>query len=163
MRPNSIRRWLVLAPVALMCGILLAACGGDDASGINAPGGGGTGSDESYVASLCKAQLKFTDALQNLSKDASKIKNAEDATKLLTGPFEQFAKDVKDANPPKDMKESHDKMTKALDQTIGQIKDGKSLDSLAMLDIEDPPQDVLDRLQKAVDKNEDCQKADFSF
>lgn len=151
----------------LAAGLLFAAaCGGDSKSSGGGPGGGGgTGSDESYVAALCKAELKFADSFNKaMSGDPSKLTDPNEVAKMFTGPFDQLAKDMKAANPPKDVKEYHDQLVKAISDASTQLKNNKDISQLDFgSNIKEPPQDVSDRLQKIADKNEDCKKADFSF
>lgn len=148
----------------LAAGLLFAAaCGGDDSSGGN-PAGAGSGSDEAYVAAICKAQARFFESFDKAMSDPSKLNDPKEAAKLFIGPFEQLEKDVKAARPPKDVKEYHDQMVKAISGASTQLKDSKDITTLDLeSDIKDPPQEITDRLQKIAEKNEDCQKADFSF
>ncbi|MBK6320553.1 MAG: hypothetical protein IPF51_17650 [Dehalococcoidia bacterium] len=50
---------------AVLGASVFAACGGDDDDD---GGSGGTGTDEKYVASICKAGAEFATAMEKLSK-----------------------------------------------------------------------------------------------
>lgn len=145
--------------LALTLGLVAAfgACGGDDASG------GGAGTDEQYVATICKASLKLTDAVAKASSNSSTVKNADDAVKLLSDPFQQYLNDLKAANPPKDLKDFHDQTVKALSNSIEKLKKEKDPAALSGSDQPEPSQAIKDRLSQVADKNEDCKKAGFSF
>ncbi|MBA4180909.1 MAG: hypothetical protein C0506_10010 [Anaerolinea sp.] len=170
MKLRKIGVWAVLGAFALTAAIGLAACGGGDDDGGDGGGGGiassgGTGSDEKYVADLCKATLDFSKAMDKVTADPSKLNNASDISKAFSAPFEDYAKAVAKAKPPKDLKEYHDNVVKALNDASKAIKGGGNLDALGALgdDLPDPPQATQDRLQKIADKNKDCADADFSF
>ena len=125
-------------------------------------GSGGTGTDEKYVASICKAGAEFATAMEKLSKDLASEKDLEKAAEKAAEPFEDFAKAFAKANPPKDLKEWHDDASDALDKAVKGLKDG-NFDALGDELMPDPPKDISDRLTKVADKNKDCQDADFSF
>lgn len=140
--------------------VVFAACGGDDSSS----GSSGTGSDEQYVASVCKAMAKFSDSLTAATKDPSKLSNPDDAVKVFQGPFDQLIKDMKAAKPPKDVKEWHDKAVAIFQKATDDLKKNKDLSAITDAETPpSPPKAVQDRLQKIADKNPDCKKADFNF
>ncbi|MBK8558944.1 hypothetical protein [Candidatus Amarobacter glycogenicus] len=59
---------------AVLGASVFAACGGDDDDD---GGSGGTGTDEKYVASICKAGAEFATAMEKLSKDLASEKDLE--------------------------------------------------------------------------------------
>lgn len=143
----------VLAVTSMM--LVFTACGGDSSSG-------GTGTDEAYVSSVCKAMLKFSDSLNAM--DPTKLKSEDDAIKAITGPFDQLLKDLKAAKPPKDVKSYHDEVVATFQKANDQIKKNKDMSALTDAETpEPPPAAIKDRLQKIADKNADCKKADFNF
>ena len=158
MQPHVDRPWSVLLPLTIAFAIVLGACGGNDTGG-----GGSTGTDEQYVSTICKASLKLTDAIATASSDPSKVKNADDAVKLLSEPFQQYLDDLKRANPPKDVKDYHDQTVKALSDSLAKLKKDKNPAALSGADQPQPSQAIKDRLSKVADTNEDCKKAGFSF
>ena len=160
MKLHPIRTWSFLLPLVLVVAFALVACGDDDAA---SGASGGTGTDEQYVATICKASLKLTDAIAKASSDPSKVKNADDAVKLLSDPFQQYLKDLKGANPPKDVKDYHDQTVKALSDSLDKLKKDKNPSALSSGDQPQPSPAIKDRLSKVADKNEDCKKAGFSF
>jgi hypothetical protein len=157
-------------PVAVVSIALFAACGGgDDDSPAGGPGGGDakvSGSDEQYVATLCKASLNFSKSFEDIFKDPKNAaKNEEDAMKLFVEPYEKLVKDMEKANPPKDLKSYHNDMVDSLKKALDGMKKGDIEAIMAVGDtgVPEPPQDVADRLQRAAADNEDCKEADFSF
>lgn len=145
--------------------VFAAACGGDDdSSGGPAASSGGTGSDEAYVASICKAQLKFSTSFKKVMSDPSKFNDPEEVAKIFSAPMDQLVKDMKAAKPPKDAKEYHDQVVKSISDVSAQLKKSKDITSLDLSDDKgEPPAEIAGRLQKIADNNEDCKKADFSF
>ena len=172
MKVRKFTRWAVFSAIATIALMALAACGGDDStSGGPGSGPGGssniaTGSDENYVADLCKATKKFTDDLAAATKDPSKLQGGEDIGKLFGEPFEAFAKSVSRAKPPSDLKDYHSQIVKTLNDAAAKIKTSKDLSVLSTLGdstIPDPPQAAKDRLQKVAEKNKDCTDSAFDF
>jgi len=151
--------WLLLAPA--MLAMVFAACGGGDDDG--GGGGGGTGSDEAFVASICKAFATFSTDLDKTMKDASSITDEKEAAKKFAAPFETLAKNFSNAKPPKDLKDWHSKASKTLTDAAKAMKDGdlKALENID--DLPDPPKDASDRMEKIAKDNKDCQAADFAF
>jgi hypothetical protein len=88
-----------------------------------------------------------------------------DISKAFSGPFEDYAKAISKAKPPKDLKEYHDNIVTTLNDASKAMKSGGGLEGLAGLseDFPEPPKATQDRLQKIADKNKDCQAADLSF
>jgi len=145
-----------IAP-AILGASLFGACGGDDDGS-----GGGTGSDEDFVADICKAGAKFAKAMDNLEKD---LKNETDFTKIAekaAGPFEDFAKDFAKANPPADLKEWHQDASDGLTAAVKGLKDG-DFAALGGELIPTPPEGAAERISKAAEGNKDCEDADLEF
>lgn len=170
MKLRKLGTWSILAALLLVAAFSLAACGGDDDdsggddSGDSGKTSSGTGSDEKYVADLCKATLEFSKAFEKL--DPSKVKSEDDVQKLFAEPFENYAKAMSKAKPPKDVKEYHDQVVKALNDTVKSMKSGdgtSGFEALADMDFPEPPAAVSDRLSKIADNNKDCKEANFDF
>jgi hypothetical protein len=139
-------------------GLFAAACGDDDSGGSS---GGGNGSDASYVSAVCKAQLKLEDAFS--TSDPSKVTDAKSAIEMYTKPLDQYVKDMKAANPPKDVKTYHDQLVKAFEDATAKLKKDSNPAALGDINSPEPPQAIKDRLTKAATADADCQKAGFSF
>lgn len=156
--------------------LVLAACGGGGSSNnsssktttpSSSSGGNtnaGTGSDQQYVAAVCKAMMKFQDSVSKVTADPSKLTNASDISKAFSGPFDQLISDMKGAKPPKDIKSYHDQVVAQLSKANDSLKNGGDINSLSSLgDLPSPPQAVQDRLQKVADSDPDCQTAGINF
>lgn len=172
MKVRKFTRWALFSAIAIVALMALAACGGDDSSsgpsssGPSKSGNIATGSDENYVADLCKATKKFSDDLAAATKDPDKLQGADDIGKLLGPPFEAFAKSVAKAKPPSDLKDYHSQVVKTLNDAAAKIKTSNDLSALSSLgdtSFPEPPQAAQDRLQKVADKNNDCKDAGFAF
>jgi hypothetical protein len=163
--------YFALPLMLLAAMVFAAACGDDDddstssGSNSNASSSGATGSDEKFVADICKAGKKFSDDLAGLGNGTAQT----DPSKILSqlsGPFQDLANAFRDAKPPSDLKQWHEDASDKLDELAKGIKDGKDLDALDSLGEEpfpEPPAGAADRLQKVAEKNQDCKDADFSF
>lgn len=155
-----------LVPGVLGLTLLLAACGGDDddSGGSGGSTSSGTGSDEKYVAVVCKAFSDFGDATTKAVSNAGSIKNEDDAVKALVGPIEDLVSAMAKASPPRDAKASHDETVKVFRAAVADLKKNGAK-STAFQDLETPKMDqtVSDRLDKIAAKNKDCQEADVTF
>ena len=166
MTVRKFTRWALFSAIAIIALMAVAACGGNDSTSSAPGGGGGTGSDENYVADLCKATKKFTDDLASVTKDPSKLKDPNDIGKLFAEPFDTFANSVAKAKPPSDLKDYHSQVVKTLKDAAQKIKTSNDLSALSSLgdsSIPEPPQAAKDRLQKAAEKNKDCSETGFNF
>ena len=162
---RKLTRWALLSGIATIALLALAACGDDDSTTSGPGGSSGTGSDEQYVADICKAGKTFADDLATITKDPSKL-DPSNLGKVFAEPFDKFAKSVSKAKPPSDLKDYHSQIVKTLNDTAEQIKTSKDLSSLSSLgdsEIPDPPQAAKDRLQKVAEKNPDCKDSGFDF
>lgn len=173
------RMWAGMA--VFLGALLLAACGGggdDDtssSSGTSTGGSGGggdssvkvnnsTGSDEKFVADVCKAYKTFADDLSKAQANAANVKNEADAAKLFSDPLEKLVAAFAKASPPKDLKEWHAAAAKQMSDTVASLKKGGDLSAFGdVAALADPPQDAIDRLTKIADKNQDCKDSSFSF
>jgi hypothetical protein len=158
----SIRKlviWTGLVPIALVAAAF-AGCGGDDDGG-----SGGSGSDESYVAAICKAGVEFSKALEEVFKDPSALTDEDKAIEKLSDAFEDFANAFAKAKPPADLKDWHEDAAKQLKDGAKQLKDGDLEGGIFAGDspFPEPPAEVGERLSKIAETNKDCQEADFSF
>jgi hypothetical protein len=165
----KLKRFLIsttaLGAVAL--GVTFAACGGSD-SGESASAGG-TSSDETYVAAVCSAGAQFFKDIEKAQ--AAALKSIDDpssdeaekiAAKAMAEPVATFAKNLRRATAPKDVKKYHDEMVSNLDKAAKGLKDG-DMGALSAMDMSDAPADVSDRLDKLASANKDCIAADFAF
>lgn len=165
MKPRSWAIWLSLVPLALGA-MFFASCGGDDDDNGGDDGGGsssgGTGSDEKFVADLCKAAAKFSTDLEKI--DPSKVTDVDKIGETLAKPFEDFSNSFAKLKPPSDLKEWHSDASKALKDSVKALKGG---DFENMLDDSSPfpelPKSAADRLTKIADKNDDCKDAEIDL
>jgi hypothetical protein len=160
----SIRKyWKYLAITSLsIIALAFAACGGDDDGGSSGTSGA-TGSDEKFVADICKAGKTFSDEITKLSSSITDPSKAADA---FAKPFETFAKAFAKAAPPKDLKSWHDDASKSLNDIVKKLKGGDLEEAFSAFDgdpFPDPPKSASDRLTKVAEKNKDCKDADFTF
>lgn len=151
--------WLLLAPAMLT--MVFAACGGGDDD--DGGGGGGTGSDEAFVASICKSFNTFSTDLDKVMKDASSLTDEKAAAKKFAEPFDKLATNFANAKPPKDLKDWHSDASKVLKDAAKAMKDGDLAALENLDDLPDPPSGASDRLEKIAKDNKDCQAADFAF
>lgn len=148
---------LGIAPLVLAAAFV-AACGGGDGDG------GGTGSDEAYVAAVCKAGAKFQEdlfaALGTMDFDAPE----EDQLKAFEEPFKNFADSLNKAKPPADLKAWHENAVKTINTMVSDIRNG-NMDALEGEEdpLGDPPPAAAARLQAIAEKNQECIDADFTF
>jgi len=152
-----LRHLVYILPATLV--LLFAACGDDDSGGSS----GGTGSDETYVAQICAASLKFNKALDAATKDMkpTDLASADAIAKIFAGPFDEYLKALAKANPPKDVKPYHDEVVKVFKDAQGKLKSDPN--ALESINPPDPPQAVKDRLDKVAASNKDCVAAGFTF
>ena len=162
----ELRRLLFLgfAPVALGA-LALAGCGGDDDDDGGGGGGSRTGSDEEFVTDLCAALKDFNDDISEVFSDPESFGEDEDKiAEAMSEPFRNLADSFDEMRVPNDLKDWHSDASEAMNKLADQLEDGNFDEaSLEEDPFEDPPQDVIDRLQKLADDNEDCQDADFNF
>lgn len=158
----NLRKFLLMAGVvpAILGASLFASCGGDDDS--SGGGGGGTGSDEAFVADICKAGAKFSKAMESLQKDLAKETDVDKLAEKASKPFQTFADEFSKAKPPSDLKEWHESTSTSLKAAAKGLKDG-DFDALDGDIMTSPPGDAADRLAKVADGNKDCQEADLAF
>ena len=162
----SFKKWTLYACLATVAlgGTLFAACGGDDDDSGGSTSGA-TGSDEKFVADICKAGANFSDAVTKLLSDPTKLSDEKSAAKAMAGPMDDFANAFSKAKPPSDLKSWHSDASKALKDAAKELKDGKTDGSFFSGEspIGDPPKEAADRMTKIADKNKDCQDASFDF
>ena len=118
---------------ALALATSAAACGGGDDADSGSTSSGGSGTDEAYVAAICKAGTVFFDDLKSASekaeKDAEKAAPAEAekiAAKAMAEPVAAFAKRVKNAKAPKDVQSYHNELVTNLEKAAKGLKDAIS-------------------------------------
>ena len=140
--------WLLLAPA--MLAMVFAACGGGDDD--DGGGGGGTGSDEAFVASICKSFNTFSTDLDKVMKDASSLTDEKAAAKKFAEPFDKLATNFANAKPPKDLKDWHSDASKVLKDAAKAMKDGDLAALENLDDLPDTPSGASDRLEK-IDKD----------
>lgn len=125
-----------------------------------------TGGDEQYVKDICNAGTKMLKAFEKAMSgptpsDPSKALDAMMAA--FVEPFDQMAKDMQKAKPPKDLAEWHSAAVKQLQELVKNMKDGKLNGSEDLFnDAEDPfpemPAAAEERLQKIAEKTPECQE-----
>ncbi len=164
----SLKKWTLYLCIAMVAvaSLALAACGGDDDD--DDSGGstsGATGSDEKFVADICKAGAQFSKDLEKATADLASVTDPKKAAEKLADPFEDFANAFQKAKPPKDLKDWHSDASDKLDDAVAALKKGDLEADIFTQDepFPDPPKDAADRLSKIADNNKDCQDADFSF
>lgn len=148
-----LRHLVYVLPAALV--LLFAACGGDDSGGSSS----GTGTDDTYVAQICSATIKFSDAIKKVNP--ADVQSADAAAKAITAPLNDYVTSISQANPPKDIKPYHDQIVKAFQDAQAKLK----TDPNALQGFTPPkaPQAIEDRLTKAATSNKDCVAAGFTF
>lgn len=163
MKFRKLALYLGVATIALGA-TMFAACGGDD----DDDGGstsGATGSDEKFVADICKAGVTFSKDLEKVMKDAASLSDEKKAAQALADPFEDFANAFSKAKPPKDLSEWHKDASSKLKEAVKALKDGDLESDIFTQDspFPDPPKEASERLTKVAEGNKDCQEADFTF
>ncbi len=128
-----------------------AACGGGGS-------GSGGGTDEAYVAAVCKAERNFMVALDALGSETDPDAIHTKMGAAVDGLGGAMAK----AKPPGDAKAYHDQVVKFMKDASQTLKD-KGLDAMAAMEPPSAPADVSARLDKVAVNNKDCQAAQFSF
>lgn len=163
----TIRKWALYLGVATMAlsAAMFAACGGDDDDDGGASPSGATGSDEAFVASICKAGVTFSKDLDKVTKDLASLTDPKKAATALAGPFEDFSNAFIKAKPPKDLKDWHSDASAKLKEAVKALKSGDLESDIFTQDapFPDPPKEAAARLTKVAEKNDDCKEADFSF
>ncbi len=147
--------WLIVAALAGVA--LTAGCSSSDG------GKPGTGSDEAYVAGLCKAANKASTALDaaNPSATPDDLGSALGAVFASLAPaMEQFAADFAKLNPPSDIADWHANTSKQLTAGAKALKDGNfddpALDAITGNPTADMPTAARDRLKAIADASPDC-------
>jgi hypothetical protein len=154
MTRSRIARWTLIA-LTIIPALGLVACGG----------GSSGGSDSSYVAAICAAELKFTASINAVMSDPKTLSDPKaltDPTFLsskLGASFDQFAKDFANAKPPSDIKDWHNSTAKQFSDMAAQLKSGKDMSTLfgaTSPAMPDPPAEAQARLAKVAATNKDC-------
>lgn len=163
------RRWQTstLAAIAVLA-VLFAACrggGGDDTGDIKVTGD--TGSDQQFVAAVCKAYKSFNTELTRVLQDTGNIKSPEDLTKRYAGPFDTLARAFAKAKPPKDLKDWHEGAAKQLADVAARLQKG-NLDAAAGLGANPIPSlpasaGAAERLNSVVGTTKECKDVGFTF
>lgn len=166
----NFKRWVLYGSVAALAlgAMAFTACGGDDdddSGSSSSSSSGGTGSDEKFVADICKAGSQFSKDLEKATTSLGNTSDPKKAAQALAKPFEDFANAFDKAKPPKDLKDWHDTASDKLKTAVAALKKGDLEADIFTQDepFPDPPKDAADRLSKIADNNKDCQDADFSF
>jgi hypothetical protein len=120
---------------------------------------GGSGSnDEDYVAAVCGASLTFAEGVNDLVRDSAvddEVQVVEHFAELLRG----FASDLRDADPPGDVREAHNTFVDALDNIIAAVEAGgiSAMFQVELPDLATAP-DVQARLRDVANDTEECQQ-----
>lgn len=154
---HSLRASTLLITASVAFAMMLAACGDDDDDGA------GAGTDEQYVAAVCKAELKLKNAVAEVTKDPSKLKNSTDAFNALIAPYEQFINDLKAVKGPSDVLDYHSGVVELLSDNLATAKKSKDVKALSAGTSPKASQAIQDRLNKAAASNADCKAAGTGF
>jgi hypothetical protein len=153
------KRHMLLAAVISAATLLLAACvghgEGDSGSG---------GSDAAYVKAICEANVEMQENMESvLAKATAGADPVAALMKAIAELFEDFLDDVEDANPPSDMRTTHDALLEGIEKTIELMKSGDPAvlegDS-PLYDVPEPPPAVEERLTKVAEDEPACEEAD---
>jgi hypothetical protein len=152
---SSVARVGCLAPVvvALAATIILVACGDGESP-----------TDESYVEALCGAGNRLIDEftsgeLPDLLARASEDPAARDeAFALLAGIYRRFAEQMRDMNPPADIRQHHDRIVESMEQLVASLEAGNEDAFDAFDDAIAFPPDIAERLMIAALDVEECQR-----
>lgn len=164
--PLGRRAAISLCFAAILPAALFAACGDDDDKGSVGSAikeSSGSGTDESYVASVCKSMNAFSVSLEKAIKDNPNVTDPAKVVDILSKPIDTLTKDLKAAKPPADVKDYHNKVVSTFEQAAKALKDKKDPNVFGDFDPPKPPDAVAARLKKAAESNKDCQAADFNF
>jgi len=121
----------------------------------------GTGDDKPYAKSLCVSlDAYLAKFLDEAGKDPELLTNQEKTIKVAGPILDDLAKNLSKAKPPKDMAKYHDELVKNVRDVAKKANDGTitSLDQFSDIsaNVEEPPQDVQDRLSKAARDTPEC-------
>lgn len=122
----------------------------------DSPLSGGTGSDEKYVADICKLSREWWD---DMSAAFTKFdpEKPEEFAKALTDPLNQYANELGKVKPPKDLKEWHEGLVAMFKEMIKGVESGEGdIFSDSDAAYPDMPADAMERLTKIAEKNDDC-------
>lgn len=143
--------------------LVFAACGGDDDGG-SSGNGSGSGTDQAYVAAICKAQLGFFQDLDKAINESTGDETEAQVVEILTPALDRWVAGIRNARPPADIRDYHNEVVRVASDAVNRIKETKSVDALDTLDsIPEAPAAVRDRLNAIARDNKDCQEVDFSF
>lgn len=125
-----------------------------------------SGKDERYVTDVCNAFNTYLTNLSNVFLELDPEKIAEDPEKFedpeaLFKPFieglEKARDELKQADPPDDIREWHEAMVQAFDQMIEGMR-GNSDYLPDDFDVPEMPAKAQERLGRIAEKNEACQR-----
>ncbi len=155
------KRHVMLAATVSAATLLLAACGGD---GEGDSGSGG--SDAAYVKAICEATAEMEEGMGGvLAKAATgELADEEAMIKAFAEVFEDFLDELEDANPPSDMRTTHDGMLEGLEKTIEMMKTGDPAalgDDSPLDNVPEPPPAVQERLEKVAEDEPACKDSDL--
>jgi len=133
-----------------------------------------TKDDERYVRQICVAATDFIKALEKLDDKANasktpEINSAEDFGEafaqmfgMLMGPMADFLDGFAKAQPPKDLQEWHSKAAKYMTEAAKSLRKGdfEALNNLDDANLPDPPEEVMARVEKAVENVKECTELD---
>jgi hypothetical protein len=148
-----LKRVAALVTTAILTAPLLASCFG-----------GGSGSDESFVRSLCKAQTELRQGVDAAIAGAATQTDPRRTVELLIPPVEAYVKAFRDAKPADDMKEWHSSASSQLQAAVDRFKSERTLASLEGFGdspVPDPPAVQKQRLREAARNVEECNGVAF--
>lgn len=122
-------------------------------------GGGGSGSDESFVRALCEAQTELSDGVDEAVAAAGSQTDPQKTIDLLIPPLEDYVEAFKDADPPDDLKDWHEASGEQIEGAVEKFKEERTLASLEGFEdspVPDPPAAAKARLRAAAVEVEEC-------
>jgi hypothetical protein len=135
----------------------LAACSGDSTAAEEGPG-----TDEEYVADLCKASSRFATNFLMAAWDPDNQASAEAQIDATVAVLEKFSGDLARARPPADLVAFHAEMVSRTRVMIDEIE---RRDTLKPMDGPGPiwPPGALERLEPIADEHGACKISALPF
>jgi hypothetical protein len=179
---HALRRGLPLTVAfgALALGaLLLVACDGDGEASADGdvtttptatafvdPGG----SDEDYVRVFCTAGLAFEDGMTSAAQELlglglDALNDPDVLTDVLVPPIRRYAEELREADPPADVRPFHVDLVQALDAQVQLIETGRfdaeELGDSPFANLVEPPAPIQARLAAVAATVPGCDDGDF--
>lgn len=143
------RRATLALGIFLATSGLIAACGG----------GSSEASDEGYVKAICESNDVLEEVI-GAAIAAAFAGDEEPDTDEMASAFEKWLDALEDANPPSDMEQYHDALVDGVREAVDALKSGDGdFESIfdGIEEPEEPPQEILDRLNAAAETVSECE------